>query len=205
MSSPESIPLEREAIGDTFSAVPSTSAEVPLTGIPHAEDVLPDLVVNQPQDETTIPESNKPTVPEPDDQPPIATNTLEDLEAASMLLSLSDTLEDTIEEEDNNALLMPIGGANNLEDVVPQPLCLDQVSVDNVITGLVETEQLEKEAVDETKNPMAEVTVLTVPPVNMKLPTDPPPDLQTQDDTNTSKKGSLKTKTYVLKKKPEVK
>ena len=205
MSSPESIPLEGEATGDTFSAVPSTSAEVPLTGIACAEDILPDLVVNQPHDKTTIPESNKPTGPESDNQPPIATNTLEDLEAASTLLSLGDTLEDTIEEEDDNALLMPIGGVNNPEDVAPQQLRLDQVSVDNVIAGLVETEQLEKDVVDETKNPMAEVIVLTLPPVNMHIPTDPPPDMQTQDNTNTSKKGSLKTKTYVLKKKPEVK
>ena len=125
---------------------------------------------------------------------------MEDLEAASTLLSLGDTLEDTIEEEDDNALLMPIGGANNLEDVAPQPLCLDQVSVDNVIAGLVEMEQLEKDVVDETKNPTVEVTVPTIPPVNMHVPSDPPPDVQTQDDTNMSKKGSLKTKTYVLKK-----
>ena len=38
-------------------------------------------------------------------------NTEEDLEAASALLSLGDTLEDTTDEGDENALLMPIGGA----------------------------------------------------------------------------------------------
>ena len=49
-------------------------------------------------------------------------NTEEDLEAASTLLSLGDTLEDTLDEGDDNALLMPIGGANVPEDVAPQPL-----------------------------------------------------------------------------------
>ena len=49
-------------------------------------------------------------------------STEEDLEAASTLLSLGDTLEDTLDEEEENALLMPIGGANVPEDVAPQPL-----------------------------------------------------------------------------------
>ena len=51
----------------------------------------------------------------------------------------------TLDEGEENALLMPIGGANIPEDVAPQPLRLDQVSVDNAIAGLVETEQLEKD------------------------------------------------------------
>ena len=178
MSSPESIALEGETTTDTFSAVPSTSAEVPLPGIARADDILLDLVVNQPHD--------KPMEPEPDNQTPIATNTLEDLEAASTLLSLGDTLEETLEEEDDNTLLMPIGGANNPEDVAPQPLHLDQVSVDNVIAGLVETEQLEKDVVDKIENPTADVVVPTILPNTMN--TDPPPNVQTQDDTNTNKK-----------------
>ena len=49
-------------------------------------------------------------------------NTEEDLEAASTLLSLGDTLEDTLKEGDDNALLMLIGGANVPEDITPQPL-----------------------------------------------------------------------------------
>ena len=75
-------------------------------------------------------------------------NTEEDLEATSTLLSLGDTLEDTLGEGDENALLMPIGGANVPEDVAPQPLRLDQVSVDNAIAGLIETEQLEEDSVN---------------------------------------------------------
>ena len=44
-------------------------------------------------------------------------NTEEDLEAASTLLSLGDTLGDTLDEDDENPLLMPIGGANVPEDI----------------------------------------------------------------------------------------
>ena len=49
-------------------------------------------------------------------------NREEDFEAANTLLSLGDTLEDTLDEGDENALLMPIGGANVPEDVASQPL-----------------------------------------------------------------------------------
>ena len=75
-----------------------------------ADITLPDLVVNRSE------------VPEADLQMPAATNTAEDLEAANALLSLGDSLEDTLEEDDDNTLLMPIGGANNPEDIAPQPI-----------------------------------------------------------------------------------
>ena len=116
-------------------------------------------------------------------------NTEEDLEAASTLLSLGDTLEDTLDEGDENALLMPIGGANVPEDVAPQPLQLDQVSVYNAIAGLIETEQLEKDSADNKKEE--------------SIPTDTLPIKQDQTDANSGKKGTLETKTYVLKKKTE--
>ena len=183
MGFPEATSIEGDATGDTSSAVPSTS--VTLTGVPQTYNVLPDLV-------------------ETDYEPPAATHTLEDLEAASTLLSLSDTLEDTLEEEDDNTLLMPIGGANNPEDIAPQPLHLDQVSVDNLIAGLVETEEMEKDTEDEIKNPTAAVPVPTVQPLPIQTPMDPPPNVQPPDNYDNTKKGSLKTKTYVLKK-PEVK
>ena len=76
----------------------------------HADITLPDLVVNRSE------------VPEADLQLPAATNMLEDLEAANTLLNLGDSLEDTLEEDDENAVLMPIGGANNPEDIAPQPI-----------------------------------------------------------------------------------
>ena len=92
-----------------------------------------------------------------------------------------------LDEGDENALLMPIGGANVPEDVAPQPLRLDQVSVDNAIARLIETEQLEE---DSTNNKNEE-----------SIPTDSLAIKQDQTDANSGKKGTLETKTYVLKKK----
>ena len=66
-------------------------------------------------------------------------STEEDLEAASTLLSLGDTHDDTLDDDHENAQLMPIGGVNVPVDVAPKPLRLDQVSVDNIIAGIVET------------------------------------------------------------------
>ena len=128
---------------DELSAIPSTSKATPLSGVVTADTTLPDLVVNQPP-------SDAPT----DLNVPMATNTLEDLEAASTLLSLGDTLEETLDNNDDNALLMPIGGTNNPEDVAPQPLRLDQVSIDNAIAGIVEAEQtkIDEEQADNTTN-----------------------------------------------------
>ena len=103
-------------------------------------------------------------------------------------------LEDTLDEEEENALLMPIGGANVPEDVAPQPLRLDQVSVDNAITRLVEAEQLEKDLADnKTDTHTAEGSISA----------DSLPSKQDQTDDNSSKKGMLETKTYVLKKKSD--
>ena len=104
-----------------LSAVPMTSDETPLLGVAIMDNTLPDLVVNHPLDLNA----------------PMATNTFEDLKAASTLLSLGDTLEETLDDDNDNALLMPIGMSNKPEDVAPQPLCLDQVSVDNAIAEIV--------------------------------------------------------------------
>ena len=111
MGSRNTTSTEGDITVDTPSAIPSTSA--PSLDPAQADITLPDLVVNRSE------------VPEADPQLPAATNTLEDLEAANTLLSLGDSLEDTLEEEDENALLMPIGGANNPEDIAPQPIRLD--------------------------------------------------------------------------------
>ena len=180
------------------SVVPSMSAPVP--GVPEVDNTLPDLVVNQPG------------TSDADCQPAAATNTAEDLEAASALLSLGDTLEDTLEDDDDNALLMPIGGANNPEDIAPQQIRLDQVSMDNTIAGIVEMEELkrdtEKEVTDSSNAalPIEQVQApANLPPTQTDQKhefVDPSSNVQPTDDT--AKKGSLKTKTYVLKK-PEVK
>ena len=179
MSSPESTAFEGDNL-NTVSAIPTTSTDSgTLAGVPSVDEQLPDLVLPQPESV----QENK--------LPGNAGNTEEELEAASTLLSLGDTLEDTLDEEEDNALLMPIGGANLREDVAPQPLRLDQVNVDNVITGLVKTEQLEKDLVDNKTTTEGNVSA------------DLLPNKQDQMDVNSGKKGMLETKIYVLKKKSD--
>ena len=115
MSSPESIAVEGDTPADTFSAVPTTSGDGgTLTGILATDEKLPDLVVNQNEPATTQPENMQETLLAAN-----TTSTEEELEAASTLLSLGDTRDDTLDEEDENALLMPIGGVNILVDVAP--------------------------------------------------------------------------------------
>ena len=117
---------------DAFTAIPTPSTST-LEGIPNVDEQLPDLVLppsgNMPENKLLV----------------NVGNTEEDLEAASTLLSLGDTLEDTLDEGDDNAFLMPIGGANVPEDVAPQPLQLDQINVDNAIAELISTEQQEED------------------------------------------------------------
>ena len=182
MSSPESVIVEEEAI-------PSTSGDrETLTGIPTEDQKLPDLVVNQNTPGTAASKNVE--------EPEITANTVsteEELEAASTLLSLGDTRDDTLEDDDENAQLMPIGGVNVPEDIAPEPLRLDQVSVNNVITGIVETEELEKDVTTDKTS---------VKPVA----TDPLPDMGDQADNEpAAMKGSLETKIYVLKKRPDSK
>ena len=198
---------EREATDNTPPALPTASgllSGVPSTSPPVVSstsisktsetDRLPDLVVNQPASKLDI-----------DYHPPATTNTAEDLEAASTLLSLSDALEDPPDDDnDDNTLLMPIGGINIPVDIAPQQIKLDQVSVDKTIAGIVETEQLQRAFEKETSG---EPTEAPDPSDRVQLPAqseqnlDPPQTTEPSDDV--TKKGSLKTKTYVLKK-PEI-
>ena len=155
MGHPNTASAERGITADTPVAVPSTSA--PSLDPAQADITLPDLVVNR----SEVPKTNLPA----------ATNTPEDLEAANTLLSLVDSLEDTQEEDDENALLMPIGGANNPEDIAPQPIRLDRDSVDNTIAELVEMEELKKSTEKETMSP---TVTLPVPTDQLQVPKDPP-------------------------------
>ena len=106
MSPPNTAKAEGDITADMLVAIPSMSA--PSLDPAQADITLPDLVVNR----SDVPEADLPAT----------TNTPEDLEAANMLLSLADSLDDTQEEDDKNTLLMPIGGANNPEDIAPQPI-----------------------------------------------------------------------------------
>ena len=183
MGSPNTTSTEGDITIDTPLAIPSTSA--PSLDPAQADITLPDLVFNRSE------------VPEADPQLPAATNTLEDLEAANTLLSLGDSLEDTLEEDDENSLLMPIGGANNPGDIAPQPIRLDRDSVDNTIAELVETEELKKITEKEITNP---TVALPSPTDQLQAPMDPPPVVHSPDVSDNTKTGSLITKTYVLKK-----
>ena len=107
-NSPNTTTIEGHITFNKPLVIPSPSAASSTPA--QTETTLPDLVVNRLE------------LPVTDPQTPAATNTVEDLEAANTLLSLGDSLEDTREEDDDNALLMPIGGANNLEDIAPEPI-----------------------------------------------------------------------------------
>ena len=69
-----------------------------------------------------------------------AISTEEEMDAAAALLSLGEIRDDTL-EDDNNAELMPIGGRNVAVDAAPEPIRLDQVSVDKAIAGLIQDDQ----------------------------------------------------------------
>ena len=102
---------------------------------------------------------------------------------------------------------MPIGGVNAPVDVAPEPLRLDQISVDNVIAGIVETEELEKDLNVGKTQPSGIQDSSTIKPAAEEGATEePPPD--TKDQTEKEPvvvKGALKTKTYALKKGPDSK
>ena len=198
----------------TISTVPapSTSTEghstAPLTGVLPANktyeensctlagvqlnETLPDLVVNRTSADITGGE--------------------QDLEAASVLLSLGDSLESTVDDIDDNAGLMPIGGGDTVpEDVAPQPLRLDQISVDAAIADIVQSEEplaeLRTEQAEEPPTPALaepEVNNETAHENNTSKDVDPEDDvpLATLSKTKSPTKGVLKTKTYGLKKKP---
>ena len=109
-NSPDSTALDGDnPTTDAFTAIPTLAAST-LEGVPNTDRQLPDLVLSP---SGSVPENKSPVN---------VGNTEEDLEATSTLLSLGDTLEDMLDEGDENALLMQIGGANVPEDVVPQPL-----------------------------------------------------------------------------------
>ena len=91
MNSPESTALDANTQApDTFTATPTPPTST-LEGVPNVDEQLPDLVLpasgNRPENKLLV----------------NVGNTEEDLEAASALLSLGDTLEDTLDEGDNNA------------------------------------------------------------------------------------------------------
>ena len=176
----------------SLAGVPPTSERgqndnLTLTGV-QTNDTLPDLVSNQ----TGV------------DQDKLD----QDIDAARVLLSLGDSLESTLDDIDDNARLMPIGGGGHVPiDVAPQPLQLDQINVDAAIAGIVQseeqpllpgTDELPVEPEQNKDEAIVEETEEPDPEDDVPLAT-PAKTLETQ---KSPAKGVLKTKTYGLKKKP---
>ena len=140
--SPESKSALKSRITGTLPAVPaststSSSIVVPdpaLTGVLD-EQQLPDLVLEHDDPNTS--------------QATGAISTEEEMDAVAALLSLGEIRDDTLEDDDN-AELMPIGGRNVTVDAAPEPIRLDQVSVDKAIAGLIQDDQDRDTTNDET-------------------------------------------------------
>ena len=72
-------------------------------------------------------------------------NTEGEIDAIDALLSLGDTCENLIDDQDN-AALMPIGAPTGIVDAAPVPILLDQINADNAIANIIDTEENEKES-----------------------------------------------------------
>ena len=182
-----------------LSAVPSTStannSTVPdLTGIPTPLDTnnLPDLVVNR-----------EALNPEPDTSKTAdSVSTEEEMDAIDALLSLGDVCEDMLDEDDN-AQLMPVGAPTNIVDVAPVPVRLDQLNVDTAIAGIMQTEELEQQNIDNITPVPDETNVNKLTDVKSS-------DVKTAERTTDDRpksaspmQGSLKIKMHTLKKKAD--
>ena len=210
-------PLKTVDIDVGLSGVPAagtdqanitSAADVPLTGVPTLasmnvdDQTLPDLVLNRGMaitDKSTSNTLSASTVPA----------IRQDLEAASVLLSLQDEIrDDTLDEadEDDNATLMPIGGTGAAVDVAPQEIRLEQPDVDAAIAEIVNNELNE----DETSE-LREKETVNPPNQNSKRSNKgeeksdkiEKTDSKTEKDVPNSvpKKGSLRMKGYGLKRK----
>ena len=141
----------------TLPATPSTStankSTVPdLTGVLTTLDTnnLPDLVVNR---EASNPDPDTSKTVDP-------VSTEEELDAIDALLSLGDVRDHTLDEDDN-AQLMPVGAPTNIVDAAPVPVRLEQLNVDIAIAGIMQTEELEQQNVDDVTPAPYETNVRT--------------------------------------------
>ena len=179
----------------TLSGVPPQSSpkvttSSNLTGVPDPLNVdsLPDLVSSL---ETNTNNSVDPNTTE------------EELEAADALLSLEEA-HDTAIEDNDNALLMPIGAPTNVIDAAPVPMLLDQINVDNAIANIIEAEELEKEGEQPTAHDVdgASMNKTTTPDDAGAAPSTVP-DSEQRPKSASPTQGSLKIKTHSLEKKTD--
>ena len=182
-----------------LSAVPSTSTTnnltaPDLTGIltPSDTNILPDLVVNR---EASNPEPDTSKTADP-------VSTEEEMDAIDALLSLGDVRDDTLDEDDNKQL-MPVGAPSYIIDAAPLPVRLDQLNVDTAIAGIMQTEELEQQNIDNV-TPVPDET-------NLNKQTDAKSrDVKTAERTTDDRpkiasptQGSLKIEMHTLKKKAD--
>ena len=110
-ASPESQNVKDTGTHSTLPAVPSAvSKSTPsdeLTGVPNETDdqILPDLVLEHDEPDTTQ-----------------AVSTEEEMDAVAALLSLGEVGNETLDDNNENAELMPIGGQNVPLDIAQQPI-----------------------------------------------------------------------------------
>ena len=175
----------------TLPAIPGMShgksdqSNKPLTGVPATtDDQLPDLVLAH--DDPDVSQATG------------AVSTKEEIDAAKTLLSLGEVRDDTLNNDDENAALLPIGGPNIIVDVAPEPIRLDKVNVDKAISELIQNDQNDKQTgtdqADKSKTPTADA--------DRDNTIDDRPKSAGKDSKATTR-GRLKTKTYALKKKVE--
>ena len=141
-----------------------------------------------------------------------AISTEEEKDAAAALLSLGEVRDDMLDDDNDNAELMPIEGQNVPVDIAPEPIHLDQMSVDKAIAGMIQSEKQTKDDMtnDQPKDQLEQPTPAPKPD-NVSKSDDGPAKQETdrstedQDKTEPAMKGTLKTKTYTLKKKIDTK
>ena len=73
------------------------------------------------------------------------------MDVAAVLLSLGEIRDDILDDNNENAELMPIRGPNVPVDITPQPIHLDQLSVDNAIAEMIHENDQSKDTPANTK------------------------------------------------------
>ena len=110
-ASPESKTLPKTGGASTLPAALTTMTKksaTELSGVPDNQ-ILPDLVLDREEETTHAAE---------------AISTEEEMDAAAALLSLGEIRDDTPDDDNENAKLMPIGGQNVPIDAAPEPYIL---------------------------------------------------------------------------------
>ena len=160
--------------------IPITDTALNLTGVPDPAnpDTLPDLINSRLGDTENIEG---------------------EIDAIDALLSLGDTRDNPLDEDDN-AALMPISAPTGIVDAAPIPILLDQINIDNAIANIIETEENEQEREKPTDQ-----TEINNPRTSEE--TDPTfgnfPDPNPGPNSGSTTQGSLQIKTHALKKKTD--